>query len=155
MSFLMEVTERLSETPLRAAELIRGLSEQQLWRKPSVELFSMRENILHLRDIEVVGYEPRIRMILQQDTPRLPDVDGGETGSGAELRRTADWSGAGRVRDRAGLECGTTQCMQRGGLGAHCRDGRGGHDYITPFAGNVDSTRRRSSGGHGGVAAGA
>jgi hypothetical protein len=36
----------------------------------------VRENILHLRDIDVEGYEKRIRLILSENNPMLPDVDG-------------------------------------------------------------------------------
>jgi fructose-1-phosphate kinase PfkB-like protein len=36
----------------------------------------MRENILHLRDIDVEGYEKRICLILSETNPMLPDVNG-------------------------------------------------------------------------------
>ena len=76
MDFLIEAIEKLSATPERAAELARGLSEEQLSRKPSPELFSLQESILHLRDIDVEGYEPRVRRILEEDEPLLGDVNG-------------------------------------------------------------------------------
>ncbi len=78
MDFLAEALAKLSATPLRVAELIDGLSEEQLSWKPSADLFSMRESIWHLRDIDVEGYERRIRLILEQDGPTLPDVNGGK-----------------------------------------------------------------------------
>ncbi len=77
MDFLAEVLVKLSATPLRAAELVYGLSEEQLSWKPSPEQFSMRESIWHLRDIDVEGYERRIQLILHENSPQLPDVDGG------------------------------------------------------------------------------
>ena len=36
----------------------------------------MVENLLHLRDIEIEGYSKRLRRILAEDTPALPDIDG-------------------------------------------------------------------------------
>ena len=77
MDFLAEAIEKLAATPQRAAEIVQGLSEQQLSWKPT-EFFSLRESILHLRDIDVEGYEKRIQVILSEDSPMLPDVDGGK-----------------------------------------------------------------------------
>jgi hypothetical protein len=76
MEFLTEAIEKLSATPEKAAQLARGLSEEQLSKKPSAELFSVRESILHLRDIDVEGYEPRLGRILAEDAPSFADVDG-------------------------------------------------------------------------------
>jgi len=78
MSFLTDAIETLSATPVRAAELTRGLAEEQLSRKPNPEFFSLRENVLHLRDIDVEGYEKRIRRILSERAPVLEDVNGGQ-----------------------------------------------------------------------------
>ena len=76
MDFLGDALAKLSATPVQVAELVYGLSEEQLSWKPSPELFSMRENIWHLRDIDVEGYERRIRLILSEDAPKLSDVNG-------------------------------------------------------------------------------
>jgi hypothetical protein len=78
MGFLAEAIERVSATPARAAELARGLSEEQLSRRVNADFFSMRESILHLRDIDVEGYEPRIRRILSETSPALADVNGAQ-----------------------------------------------------------------------------
>ncbi len=77
MSFLAEAIAKLLDTPVKAAELVTGLSEEQLSWKPT-EFFSLRESVLHLRDIDVEGYEPRVRLMLEQEMPALPDVDGGK-----------------------------------------------------------------------------
>src|SRR5215813_11855074 len=77
MNWLDEAITKLSETPQRVEDLIRGLSEEQLSWKPT-EFFSIRENVLHLRDIDVYGYEKRVRMILTEDYPVFPDIDGGK-----------------------------------------------------------------------------
>ena len=78
MSFLSDAIETLSVTPLRAAELTQGLSEEQLSHRVNPEFFSLRESVLHLRDIDVEGYEPRIQRILSEASPVLADVNGAQ-----------------------------------------------------------------------------
>jgi hypothetical protein len=53
----MNIIDRLEETPDRVRELVEGWSEEDLSFKPSPSEFSLRENLLHLRDIHVEGYE--------------------------------------------------------------------------------------------------
>ena len=77
MEFLDEAIARLSTTPQQVEDAIRGLNEEQLSWKPT-EFFSIRENVLHLRDIEVLGYEKRLRLMLTEDYPVLADIDGGK-----------------------------------------------------------------------------
>jgi hypothetical protein len=50
------------------------IKEQRI--KPEGDGFSILENICHLRDIEERGYRVRIKKILNEDNPVLPDVDG-------------------------------------------------------------------------------
>jgi len=78
MDFLADAIETLSATPRRAADLTRGLSEEQLSRRVNPEAFSLRESVLHLRDIDVEGYEQRIRRILSEASPVLVDVKGAQ-----------------------------------------------------------------------------
>jgi hypothetical protein len=75
MEFLEEAIARLSEAPQRVEEAVQGLSEEQLSWKPT-EFFSIRENVLHLRDLDVFGYEKRLRLILTEDYAVFPDIDG-------------------------------------------------------------------------------
>jgi hypothetical protein len=77
MDFLTEAVAKLGSTPQQAEALVRGLSEEQLSWRASENTFSLRENVLHLRDIDIEGYERRVRLILVEDYPVLPDVDGG------------------------------------------------------------------------------
>jgi hypothetical protein len=77
MTWLDEAISKLSDTPKQVEDLVRGLSEEQLSWKPT-EFFSIRENVLHLRDVDVFGYEKRVRMILTDDFPVFPDIDGGK-----------------------------------------------------------------------------
>jgi len=78
MEILAETIAKLAETPRQAEQLVRGLSEQQLSWKPVPEVFSIRENVLHLRDIDIEGYARRIRLLLEEQHPSLPDVNGGK-----------------------------------------------------------------------------
>jgi len=75
MEFLDEAIAKLSAAPQQVEDAIRGLSEEQLSFKPT-EFFSIRENVLHLRDIDVYGYEKRLRLILTEDYAVFPDIDG-------------------------------------------------------------------------------
>jgi len=78
--------ESLAATPEHIRELLAGLCETELSRKPAHDVFSLRENVLHLRDIDVEGYEKRVERILTEEHPFLPDVDG------ARLARERDYN---------------------------------------------------------------
>ncbi len=75
MEFLDEAIAKLAAGPQQVEDAIRGLTEEQLSWKPT-EFFSIRENVLHLRDIDILGYEKRLRLILTEDYPVLADIDG-------------------------------------------------------------------------------
>jgi DinB family protein len=70
------VIEALATMPDRIRALLYGLCEMELSRKPAPDVFSLRENVLHLRDIDIEGYEKRILRALAEENPFLPDVDG-------------------------------------------------------------------------------
>ena len=76
MMFLKTAIHTLARNPARAAALLDGICEAELSRKPAGDVFSLRENVLHLRDIDVEGYEKRIERIFTESHPHLPDVDG-------------------------------------------------------------------------------
>lgn len=75
MDFLEQAIATLSATPQQVEDAIRGLTDEQLSWKPT-EFFSIRENVLHLRDIDVFGYEKRLRLMLTEDYPVLADIHG-------------------------------------------------------------------------------
>ena len=77
MDDLRDLIEFLEETPVACRKLAQGLADADLRRKPAGDQFSFVENACHLRDIEVEGYGARIRRLLAEDRPQLPDVDGG------------------------------------------------------------------------------
>ncbi|HEV7425979.1 MAG TPA: DinB family protein [Thermoanaerobaculia bacterium] len=72
----MDVIDRLEETPQRVRELIEGRSEEELSFKTASDAFSLRENLLHLRDIDVEGYELRVIGLLNERNSEFPDIDG-------------------------------------------------------------------------------
>jgi hypothetical protein len=57
---------------------LAGLSDPQLRFKPGADTFSVLENVCHLRDIEVEGYAQRLQLLLTQEYPLLPDLNGAE-----------------------------------------------------------------------------
>ena len=66
----------LEPMPQALQERLAGLTDAQLRFKPGPEVFSVLEGIWHLRDIEVEGYSVRLRRLLAEEQPRLPDLDG-------------------------------------------------------------------------------
>ena len=86
MDDLRDVIEFLEETPVVFRKLAQGLADADLRLKPAGDQFSFVENACHLRDIEVEGYGARIRRLLAEDSPQLPDVDG------ARLARERDYN---------------------------------------------------------------
>ena len=72
----MSVIDRLAAMPQTVRELVTRRSAEDLSRKPESGDFSLRENVLHLRDIDLEGFEQRVLRILAEENPFLPDVDG-------------------------------------------------------------------------------
>lgn len=74
---LNELALVLAATPERIQSMLHNLSDEQLRQRTAAGEFSMVESVCHLRDIEAEGYLPRIKRILNEDGPVLPDIDGG------------------------------------------------------------------------------
>jgi hypothetical protein len=71
-----ELVSSVESTPDAIRQLVNGVAEVDLNRRPSDEGWSVLEHICHLRDIEQEGYAIRIERILNEDQPSLPDIDG-------------------------------------------------------------------------------
>lgn len=71
------VVRFLEETPANIRQLIAGMTLQDLRWKPSGEEFSVVEQVCHLRDLEREGYSERIKKLLTEQQPTLPDFEGG------------------------------------------------------------------------------
>ena len=78
--------DQLASNPERVRRMLAGICEAELSRKPAPDVFSFRENVMHLRDIDVEGYEKRVERILTEKHPFLQDVDG------ARLARERDYN---------------------------------------------------------------
>jgi hypothetical protein len=72
-----ELMEFLEETPEAVRQLTVELSERDLKWKPSEDELSVLEQVCHLRDLELEGYGVRIRKIMTETRPSLPDFEGG------------------------------------------------------------------------------
>ena len=66
----------LTAMPDALQRRLAGLTEAELRFKPGTDTFSVLENVCHLRDIEVEGYARRLALLLREDNPLLPDLDG-------------------------------------------------------------------------------
>ena len=86
MENLREVFESLEQAPAFFRKLAQGYPDEDLRWKPSSDHFSFVENACHLRDIELEGYGTRIRKLLTESHPQLPDLDG------ARLARERDYN---------------------------------------------------------------
>jgi hypothetical protein len=73
---LQEIVTFLEETPGHIRQLAAEMALQDLKWKPSVDEFSAVEQVCHLRDLEREGYGARIKKLLTENEPALPDFDG-------------------------------------------------------------------------------
>ena len=62
------------KAPQRIAKLLKGLSENQLARRPAPDKWSIKEVVAHLADGEIV-LGSRVRFVAAQDRPLLPGYD--------------------------------------------------------------------------------
>ncbi len=76
-----EVVRFLEETPEHIRQLAVELASEDLKWKPSVDEFSVLEQVCHLHDLEREGYSARIRKLLTEEQPALPDFDGSRIAS--------------------------------------------------------------------------
>ena len=74
---LESAARELQQFPSRVRRLVAGVEDNALRKKPSEADFSIAENVCHLRDIECEGYSVRLRRLLEEERPFLPDIDGG------------------------------------------------------------------------------
>jgi hypothetical protein len=64
----------LHEASYELESQLLGLGEEDLRRRPAPGEWSLKEIAAHLRDAEACFLE-RLRLIVSQDEPRLPDID--------------------------------------------------------------------------------
>ena len=71
-----ELIDLLSRTPERVAAIVAAVPASELSSKPAADAFSIRENVHHIRDLDVDGFSVRLERLLSETDPVLPDVDG-------------------------------------------------------------------------------
>ncbi|HEV2298407.1 MAG TPA: DinB family protein [Candidatus Acidoferrales bacterium] len=65
----------LEQTPIIIEKLVSLATEDQLAWKPAMDRWSISEVLAHLADAEVAAFRERIRMMMEQDTPKLEAYD--------------------------------------------------------------------------------
>lgn len=82
MNYLNELKNQLTVMPKQIEAIFDEIPENQLNWKPNSwegipsEEFSAIEQICHLRDIEVDGYQMRFQRIVNESNPNLVSIDG-------------------------------------------------------------------------------
>lgn len=70
--------EKLRVFPGELATLITSAPPERLRTRPSNGFFALIEHAWHLADLEVEGYGERIRRLLEEEDPFIPDFKGDE-----------------------------------------------------------------------------
>src|SRR6202008_4448663 len=68
----------LEQTPRLVREIVSSATDVDRKRG---DFFSIRENVAHLRDIDTLGYEQRLRLMATEEHPTLPNVNGPQIAS--------------------------------------------------------------------------
>jgi len=62
--------------PFILRRMLESVPPELLTKRSASGMFSCVENAWHLADLEVEGYGPRLRRLLSEDSPSLPDFRG-------------------------------------------------------------------------------
>jgi len=71
-----ELLDALARTPARVAELAAKVGEANVRTRPPGGGFALVEQMWHLADLEREGYAVRVRLLLTEAAPMLPDFRG-------------------------------------------------------------------------------
>lgn len=115
---MKDLLDTLSATPDRVRSLIAGLSDEALSYAPGPDVFSLRENVAHLRDIDLLGYEPRIARTLDEEYPSLPEVNGAQIAAEGDYQHVdvdaaLEALAASRARSLARLHAADASAFER------------------------------------------
>jgi hypothetical protein len=114
------VIDRLRTFPAELRARLESAPQTTLRQRAADGTFALIEHAWHLADLEVEGYGERIRKILEEDEPRLPDFKGDEVAKQRRylelelepaLRRFED----ARAANLARIESLSEEQLQRGG----------------------------------------
>jgi hypothetical protein len=111
----------LAQTPDLLEEYASGLSPQRLTEKPDGAEFSFTGQACHLRDLEIEGYGVRVRRILAEENPDLPDFDGAKVAAernydAQDFREALESFRAARVENLRVVETLTPDQLARTGV---------------------------------------
>src|SRR5262249_45115194 len=113
--------DELASMPAYLEEAVRALpGDRSLIRGPD-ECFCLVEQAWHLADLEREGYAPRIRRLLEETQPQLPDFDGSRIARERDYRSLSLAEGlarfaAARAANLAALRLVPEAAWQRGGV---------------------------------------
>ncbi|MGH9774719.1 MAG: DinB family protein [Candidatus Acidiferrales bacterium] len=65
----------LEQAPIIIEKILIGATEEQMFWKPSMERWSIREVMGHLADVEISGFRQRVQMMVERDAPFLESYD--------------------------------------------------------------------------------
>ena len=107
--------------PEVVVEAARGLPGTAVADRPLAGGFAMIEHVWHLADLEVDAYEVRIRRILAEDEPELPNFDGDAVAAKRKYRALRLKDGLkkfseARQRNLAALSAVEGEAWQRAGI---------------------------------------
>lgn len=87
----MPLTPATSQRLLGMVPVLRAAKERiprSDWtRRPQPDVFSLVDQVCHLRDIEEEGYTLRIRRLLREQSPELADFDGSAVAAARDYRK--------------------------------------------------------------------
>ena len=107
------------ETISRLRALLEGVCEETLSYRPSPDVFSLRENVMHLRDVDVEAYEKRIVAITTESHPFLANFEGPHSYDPEPLDAVLEALAASRARSIERLrDADLTRTAEFEGIGA-------------------------------------
>jgi hypothetical protein len=65
----------LEQTPIIIEKIVSLAGEDHLHWKPAMDRWSISEVLAHLADVEVAGFRERIKMMVEQEMPKLEAYD--------------------------------------------------------------------------------
>jgi hypothetical protein len=111
----------LEELPRYLAAVAVGMSDEAARRRPEADGFSLVEQAWHLADLEREGFGERIRRLLAEEGPILPDFDGARVARERDYRSRALVEGVAsfataRAGNVARLRALEAEAWDRGGV---------------------------------------
>lgn len=86
MSEWDEHLARLAEMPALLRSLDAAFPGERARTRPAPDAFSYVEHVWHLADLEEEGFAVRIRRLLAEESPELPDFDGARIAAERDYR---------------------------------------------------------------------